>query len=485
MANVIIRDGSGEVLMEEVVSNQETFKAFLGEGAAANGIIDTDQLNTVIRREDNLIVESDIPVYVQIRHTVSQVFQDNPDRHLHGLITSSKGNWAVGSRFRTGFGFSSNSSLDNNVSPNGRSDFISVMVTEDNTTVTFSDMHNRVNLGGGVPTPNAFDVDLDAGESFTIAHFPDTDQSNLSLNGTLVTGSHPIVVNCGSWALDHSPQDDPYRSQREIAAEQIIPMERLGTEYVVMNVDGVELAEKVIIVGDQDNTNYFLHGSNTPTGTLDAGEFVVLNKDEFTAQGNLYIETSVPTPVYQTTGLEHFSVGYTIVTPLKCWGTQSTIIPRMDEDFVLEESRINIVAAVGTNVTVSGADLAPPEAILGLPDYETYRATPLVTDDITVMADQNVQVLTSYRSVARGAATYYAEHFQTDTMLIAELCLGESYIVGNSEYTRTGIYYDTLLNINRCDSLVMLDLTVHEPVQETVFGEVCSGESYSFEGNEN
>ena len=483
-ANVIIRDGSGEVLFEKEVSNQATFKAFLGEGAAANGIIDTDQLNTIIRREDNLIVESDIPVYVQIRHTVSQVFDDLPDRHLHGLITSSKGDWAVGSRFRTGFGFSSNSSLDNNVTPDGRSDFISVMATEDNTTVTFSEMNNRVNLGGGVPTPNSIDVLLSAGESFTIAHFPDTDASNLSLNGTLVTGSNPIVVNCGSWALDHSPHDEPDRSQREIAAEQIIPMERLGTEYVVMNVDGVELAEKVIIVGDQDNTNYFLHGSNIPAGTLDAGEFVVLDKDEFTAQGNLYIETSAPTPVYQTTGLEHFSVGYTIVTPLKCWGTQNTIIPRMDDDFVLEESRINIVAAVGTNVSVSGADLAPPEAILGLPEYETYRATPLVTDDITITADQNVQVLTSYRSVARGAATYYAEYFQTDTMIVAELCLGESFIVGNSEYTRTGIYYDTLLNINRCDSLVMLDLTVHEPVQETVFGEVCSGESYSFEGNE-
>ena len=481
-ANVLILDGAGNILFNEAVFNQATFKAFLGEGAAANGVIDTDQLNTVISSEENLIVQSDIPVYVQIRHTVSHEVQDNPDRHLHGLITSSKGDWAIGTRFRTGFGYSSNSSLENNVSPNGRSDFISVMATEDNTSVTFSDINQRVNLGGVFNTPRSFDIDLQAGQTYTIAHFPDTDNSNLSLNGTLVTGSNPIVVNCGSWALDHSPLDNPDRSQREIAAEQIIPMERLHTEYVVMNVDGVELAEKVIIVGDQDNTEYFLHGNNTPTGTLDAGEYVVLDKDRFSAQGNLYIQTSVPTPVYQTTGLQHYSVGYTIVTPLKCWGTQSTIIPRMDEDFVLEDSRINIVAPVGTNLTVSGAVVASPEPILGLPDYETYRATPLVTDDIFVTADKNVQVLTSYRSIARGAATYYSEYFQTDTMLIADRCMGETYAVGNSVYSSTGVFYDTLQNINGCDSLVMLDLTIHEPSEEIIYEEICRGESVYFEG---
>ncbi len=482
IANILILDGSGDVLFNEAVNNNSTFKAFLGEGADANGIIETAQLNTIIRESDNLIVQSDIPVYVQIRHTVSHETETNPDRHLHGLISSSKGDWAIGKRFRTGFGFSSNSSLENNVSPDGRSDFISIMATEDETVIHFDDIHPLVNLGGVFNTPSDFDITLDGGESYTIAHFPDSDASNLRLNGVLVEANKPIVVNCGSWALDHSPLDNPDRSQREIAAEQIIPMERLSTEYVLMNVDGVELAEKVIIVGDQDNTSYFLNGNTSPTGNLNAGEFVVLDKDLFSAQGNLFVETSAPAPIYQTTGLQHFSVGYTIVTPLKCWGTRSTIIPRMDEDFVLEDSRINIVAPVGTNLSVSGGTVEAPESILGLPDYETYRVTPVVTDDIFITADNNVQVLTSYRSIARGAATYYAEYFQTDTMLVADRCLGESYSVGNSTYTSTGIFYDTLQNINGCDSLIMLDLTIHEPENETILAEVCQGDTYFFEG---
>jgi len=479
VANVQILDGSGQVLFNEAVGNGTTLKANLGIGVAANGVIGTDQLNTVISQEDNLLVQSDIPVYVQIRHTISDPNSTEIDRHLHGLISSSKGDWALGTRFRTGFGYSSNSGVNNLITPDGRSDFISFMATEDNTTVTISDLHPQVNLEGVWGNPNNIEVLLNGGESYTVAHFPDSDLSNLILNGTLLTSDRPIVVNCGSWALDNSPED---RSQREIAAEQIIPMSRLSTEYVVMNVDGVELAEKVIIVGDQDGTAYYINGAPSPSGTVNAGEFVVINKDRFSTQGNMYIETNFPTPIYQTTGLQHYSVGYTIITPLKCWGTQSTVIPRIDGDFALEDSRINIVAPNGTAINVAGGTLGIAEPIPGLAGYKTRRVTPSVTDDIFITSNKNIQVMTSYRSLARGAATYYAEYFQTDTMIVANDCPGAVYEVGTSVYTETGIYYDTLVNINGCDSLVMLDLTIHEDDENIQEETICEGTSFYFYG---
>ena len=480
IANVLILDGSGQVLFNEAVGNGTTFKADLGVGLDANGVIGTDQLNTVISQDENLLVQSDIPVYVQIRHTISDPNNTEIDRHLHGLISSSKGDWAIGTRFRTGFGYSSNSGVNNEITPDGRSDFISFMATEDNTIVTISDIHPQVNFEGVWGTPNNIKVTLNGGESYTVAHFPDSDLSNLKLNGTLLTSDRPIVVNCGSWALDNSPED---RSQREIAAEQIIPMSRLHTEYVVMNVDGVELAEKVLIVGDQDGTIYYINGSPSPSGTVDAGEFVVINKNRFSTQGNMYIETSVPTPIYQTTGLQHYSVGYTIITPLKCWGTQSTVIPRIDGDFALEDSRINIVAPNGTAINVLGGTLGVAEPIPGLGGYKTRRVTPSITDDIFITSNKNIQVMTSYRSIARGAATYYAEYFQTDTMIVANDCPGAVYEVGASVYTETGVYYDTLVNINGCDSLVMLDLTIHEDDESIQEEDICEGDSFYFHGN--
>ena len=479
IANVLILDGSGQVIFNEAVGNGTTLKADLGEGLDAKGVIGTDQLNTVISQDENLIVQSDIPVYVQIRHTISDPNADF-DRHLHGLISSSKGDWAIGTRFRTGFGYSSNSGVNNEITPDGRSDFISFMATEDNTTVSFSDIHPQVNLEGIWGNPNNIDITLNGGETYTVAHFPDSDASNLKLNGALLTSDKPIVVTCGSWALDNSPED---RSQREIAAEQIIPLSRLSTEYVVMNVDGVELAEKVIIVGDQDGTVYYINGSPSPSGILDAGEFAVINKDRFGSLGNMYIETSVPTPVYQTTGLQHYSVGYTIITPLKCWGTQSTVIPRIDGDFALEDSRINIVAPNGTVINVSGGTIGVAEPIPGLAGYKTRRVTPSVTDDIFITSNKNIQVMTSYRSIARGAATYYAEYFQTDTMLVVNDCPGAVYEVGTSVYTETGVYYDTLVNINGCDSLVMLDLTIHEDEESIMEEEICEGDVFYFYGN--
>ncbi len=65
------------------------------------------------------------------------------------------------------------------------------------------------------------------------------------------------------------------------------------------------------------------------------------------------------------------------------------------------------------------------------------------------------------------------------TSLEREICDGETYAVGNSSYTTTGIHIDTLSSLaTGCDSIVTLDLTVH-PIPETnLVEEICDGETY-------
>ncbi len=62
--------------------------------------------------------------------------------------------------------------------------------------------------------------------------------------------------------------------------------------------------------------------------------------------------------------------------------------------------------------------------------------------------------------------------------IVATICEGESYSVGDSTYTTTGIYNNVLTSTAGCDSLVNLDLTVSDFYQTNLTASICEGESY-------
>ena len=62
-------------------------------------------------------------------------------------------------------------------------------------------------------------------------------------------------------------------------------------------------------------------------------------------------------------------------------------------------------------------------------------------------------------------------------LLYQEICEGESVTVGEHQYTKTGIYIDTLKAENTCDSIVTLDLLVHPKKYTTIDTTICSGTS--------
>ena len=74
------------------------------------------------------------------------------------------------------------------------------------------------------------------------------------------------------------------------------------------------------------------------------------------------------------------------------------------------------------------------------------------------------------------------EH-QTTNLDIA-ICENEEYTVGNSTYTLEGTYVDSLLSIHGCDSVVNLNLTVHPIYFETISAEICDDESLTIGLNE-
>jgi 3'-phosphoadenosine 5'-phosphosulfate sulfotransferase (PAPS reductase)/FAD synthetase len=65
------------------------------------------------------------------------------------------------------------------------------------------------------------------------------------------------------------------------------------------------------------------------------------------------------------------------------------------------------------------------------------------------------------------------------TPLTVDICEGESITFANQTLSQSGIYYDTLQASNYCDSIIVLNLTVHELHTTNLNASICLGETYN------
>ena len=114
----------------------------------------------------------------------------------------------------------------------------------------------------------------------------------------------------------------------------------------------------------------------------------------------------------------------------------------------------------------------------------------IVTTIVSVIPTSTVfsyQTICFGDSIVVGNSAYYNVGFYTDILqtiygcdsvinttltilpeiinnLVMEICDGESVVIGNSTYTLSGTYTDTLTNSYGCDSIMIIDLTISNPV---------------------
>lgn len=62
-------------------------------------------------------------------------------------------------------------------------------------------------------------------------------------------------------------------------------------------------------------------------------------------------------------------------------------------------------------------------------------------------------------------------------------CQGDSLVVGSNSYFVSGTYYDTLVSANGCDSMVISNLTVLIPSNQTQTISLCDGEVFDYNGH--
>ncbi|GAB1856612.1 hypothetical protein MHTCC0001_14470 [Flavobacteriaceae bacterium MHTCC 0001] len=368
----------GNATIAGTVSNATPQIVSIGNGYDTQLFQNSDESST-ITNDKGYIIEADAPIYVSVRMNAGEA-------QAGALV--SKGASAPDTRFRIGT-FTSENPSANFVN------FLSVMATEDDTTIDFSNLPSGLiieNYSGATP----FNITLDEGESYIIAIKGDSNSGAMmdGLIGCLVESNKPIVVNCGSanGSLSNG-------GGRDYGIDQIAGALKIGNEYIFVRGDGADAWENIVVVADTDNTAININDNATPIATLNAGEYFVIEGNNYSTNGNMYVETSQNVFMYQGIGsTQEANQGMFFVPPLSC-ETRGNIDNIANIDNIgntIYSGGLSIVTKRGALVTINNQPLSNfavvgPSDVDGKTDYVTYQITGL-TNDISVQGNDELYV---------------------------------------------------------------------------------------------
>ena len=219
--NVRITQLGGATILG-TVSRNVPYVLNIGVGNNTQLQVDPSMINTILNNK-GYIVEADDVVYVSTR-----VIAGNSNQA--GELVS-KGLAALGTRYRIG-AFTNLNAPQYGISHHT---FVSILATENNTTVSFSDLKPGVTLvnntgAGNSPGP----IILNSGESFVMAVEGPTEANRDGLIGSLVTSDKPIAVNCGSFGGTNGEL-----SNLDLGFDQLVSAERTGQEFIFIKSTGL------------------------------------------------------------------------------------------------------------------------------------------------------------------------------------------------------------------------------------------------------
>ncbi|GAA3599062.1 T9SS type B sorting domain-containing protein [Flavivirga amylovorans] len=375
------------------VSNANPQQISLGTG---NGqlFIPSPQTSVVVN-DRGYIIEAESTIYVSVRMNAGGGAQA-------GALVS-KGLSALGTTFRVG-SYTNENPQDNYLN------FASVMATEDNTQVTFSNLPAGLvikNYSGTTP----INTTLNKGESYTIATNSSSSVTNRDgLIGSLISSDKPIVVNCGSTNGSFGSGGG-----RDYGIDQIVDVSKVGTEYIFVRGDGSNDWENVLIVAHTDNTSISVNG-NAPIATINAGSYYVIEGNQYNTNGNMYVETSQPAFAYQGVGglgnngtSSEANQGMFFVPPLSCEarGNLENIANIQNIGNTIYAGGITIVTKVGATVTINNAPISvASNTVPGKPDYVTYKIKGLSGNISVQSSDELYCAYFNYNGAATSGSFY-------------------------------------------------------------------------------
>ncbi|MCB0664599.1 MAG: gliding motility-associated C-terminal domain-containing protein [Saprospiraceae bacterium] len=251
-----------------------------------------------------VFIQSNQPVtaYYEVNHTF------NPD------IFALKGRNALGKEFLIpAQNYFSNAG---GLFPPARSAF-DIVAVEDDTHIRITP---SATVGGHI-SGSTFEVVLQKGQTYSV-EAPDLDR-NLQLTGSRVTSDQLIAIT-----LKHD--SNLYSECYDLAGDQLVPINVLGTEYIVVKgfLDG---GDHVFVMATEDGTSITVDGANNGTSTnradLATGEVYHFNLQNSTA----HILSSAPVYVVHITGFG-CETGLALLPKLECTGSVSVSFNRSTEE---------------------------------------------------------------------------------------------------------------------------------------------------------
>ncbi|MEN8834980.1 MAG: gliding motility protein, partial [Polaribacter sp.] len=350
------------------IVSKDTPKEYFIDNQEGQLFVDS-RTTSVVFNNKGFIIESDNVIYVSVRVIGGSSAQA-------GALVS-KGSSALGTTFRAGM-FTNENPQTNYLN------FISVMATEDNTQVVFDDLPTGLeikNYNGTFP----INVSLNEGESYVVAtNAAEAITNRDGLIGTLINSNKPIVVNSGS--ANGSFHNG---GGRDYGIDQIVGLDKIGSEYIFVKGGGNNGWENVLIVAHENNTTVSINGIATNI-TLNNGQYTLIEGNEFNTDGNLFVKTSKPVFAYQGIGANtsEANQGLFFVPPLSCESRGNIDnIPFIESiGETTFSGGITIVTKVNATVKINGIAITNfnttgPFSVDtdndGLTNYETYKVTNL------------------------------------------------------------------------------------------------------------
>lgn len=402
---VTIKDGFGDVIAVVNISRdmpKEYVFQPLGNASTDTyplNVIPTDSLNIPIRSQ-GLYFESYQPFFVNMRHKSGS----------QGTSLTTKGQVGLGKRFYSGHLYTmyNETAEADKWNNERRSHFISVMATEDGTTVTFDMIKPPIHYIDH-PAGEPITVTLDAMESYVVGiDHGDFDDSSINLaNGTRITSDKPIVTNTGSWLSGN-------KYGQCIGSDQIVPAEITGQEYILVRGLGDQSTERPMVVATEDNTEVYINAGTTPVALLDEGELYFVPTSEFSINDNLYVITTKKVYMYQTLSgsADHPgpTVGLSFIPPLNCVGAKRVILPFVNSlSGGTGQGRVNIITKAGTSIYVneSPTPMTGSKTVTGNADWVTYAFDP-PSEHVIIESDSVMNVALATRDDNVGTAGYFS-----------------------------------------------------------------------------
>ncbi len=343
---------------------------------------------------------------------------------------TSKGRAALGQKFK--WGGAPIESKDSRVNAT-----LGIMATEDNTSITISGYDTECKFRSPTAidgiTDNTINITLNKGQSYVLEAAKDGAAANIDgWIGASIVSDKDIAISNGmlNFGVDIA------RGARDAGADQPVPEDKLGKEYIFVRGNGGSTSEFVIIIGTQANTEIYVNDETSAFTTIGVGEYAKVPSSKYSGNSvgkNMHITTTKNVYAYQVlSGSSNSnSVSLNFVAPVSCLlpDTMDHISNIEDIAGLTASGGLFIIASTTTaNSAIevyNGASgntrifLTTEETVSGSSDWKTFYITG-VTGNVSVKSTGPIAVGFLGFDGAKGIAGYFSGF---DTVPVTELAV--------------------------------------------------------------